>query len=287
MMSAPAFSELEVDREVRSGDIAYRLTRPLAYPLYHLGPAGRSSPALRPEPHGRLRRRRSCSSAPIALSPVSVAAGLLAAFVAFLVDWAWTFTISFSSSGWRTRTGIHLLYRRCTMLLGGMLIPLEAFPGGWNASPGRFRSSISLYQPAPLFVRRRRHGSRAGAARRRRSRSRSASRLLAIYSPRPAPRGARREDRTRCARPWARPLLIAYVKANLQAALEYRASFVSQVFAMLLNDVMWLVFWLAYFDGSAWSPAGGGSRSSRCGRWWPRGSAWRRRSAGISSASRV
>jgi ABC-2 type transport system permease protein len=40
----------------------------------------------------------------------------------------------------------------------------------------------------------------------------------------------------------------SYVTANIQSALEYRLSFASQVFAMLINDVMWLVFWLAYFD---------------------------------------
>jgi len=39
-----------------------------------------------------------------------------------------------------------------------------------------------------------------------------------------------------------------YMRANLQGALEYRLSFFSQVFAMLLNDAMWLVFWIAYFD---------------------------------------
>jgi ABC-2 type transport system permease protein len=39
-----------------------------------------------------------------------------------------------------------------------------------------------------------------------------------------------------------------YVTANIQSALEYRLSFASQVFAMLLNDLMWLIFWLAYFD---------------------------------------
>src|SRR3712207_4503548 len=37
MTSAPSASEQEVDREVRSGDLAYRLARPLPYPLYHLG----------------------------------------------------------------------------------------------------------------------------------------------------------------------------------------------------------------------------------------------------------
>lgn len=38
-----------------------------------------------------------------------------------------------------------------------------------------------------------------------------------------------------------------YMAANLQGALEYRFSFASQIFAMLINDCMWLIFWLAYF----------------------------------------
>ena len=42
--------------------------------------------------------------------------------------------------------------------------------------------------------------------------------------------------------------LWGYVRANFEAALEYRASFFSQVAGMLLSDIMWLVFWLAYFS---------------------------------------
>lgn len=38
-----------------------------------------------------------------------------------------------------------------------------------------------------------------------------------------------------------------YIGANVQSALEYRLSFASQIFAMLINDLMWLIFWLAYF----------------------------------------
>jgi ABC-2 type transport system permease protein len=49
----------------------------------------------------------------------------------------------------------------------------------------------------------------------------------------------------------------AYVTANVQGALEYRASFASQVFTMIVNDTIWLVFWLAYF-GKFQSVAGWG-----------------------------
>lgn len=40
----------------------------------------------------------------------------------------------------------------------------------------------------------------------------------------------------------------AYFVANLQAAMEYRASFWTQIFAMLGNDCLWLLFWWSYFQ---------------------------------------
>ncbi len=38
-----------------------------------------------------------------------------------------------------------------------------------------------------------------------------------------------------------------YVRANFQIALEYRISFWVQVFAMVLNDAMWIAFWGIFF----------------------------------------
>jgi ABC-2 type transport system permease protein len=42
--------------------------------------------------------------------------------------------------------------------------------------------------------------------------------------------------------------ITGYLSANFQGALEYRLSFFSQIFAMLINDIMWITFWLAYFS---------------------------------------
>ena len=42
--------------------------------------------------------------------------------------------------------------------------------------------------------------------------------------------------------------LATYVRLNLQAALEYRVSFWAQVFAMALNDAMWVTFWALFFS---------------------------------------
>ena len=38
-----------------------------------------------------------------------------------------------------------------------------------------------------------------------------------------------------------------YAKANLLISLEYRASFISQVIGMIINDSMWVTFWWIYF----------------------------------------
>jgi ABC-2 type transport system permease protein len=42
--------------------------------------------------------------------------------------------------------------------------------------------------------------------------------------------------------------VLHYVRANFQIALEYRVSFWAQVFAMIVNDAMWIVFWGLFFQ---------------------------------------
>jgi ABC-2 type transport system permease protein len=42
--------------------------------------------------------------------------------------------------------------------------------------------------------------------------------------------------------------LFALWKANLLAAMEYRASFITQVIGMILNDGFYFIFWIIFFD---------------------------------------
>jgi ABC-2 type transport system permease protein len=142
----------EVDQEVRSGDIAYRLARPMPYPAFHLGV----------HLGDRLLRFAICLvvgvlvallvAGPLALSPFSVLAALVAAVAGFCVDWIWMFSLSLLAFWIEDTQGLQLLYRRAVMLLGGMLVPLEAYPD-WLASIARalpFR--LIMYEPARLFV---------------------------------------------------------------------------------------------------------------------------------------
>lgn len=42
--------------------------------------------------------------------------------------------------------------------------------------------------------------------------------------------------------------LLALWKANLQAAMEYRAAFITQVVGMIVNNALYFIFWLVFFD---------------------------------------
>jgi len=42
--------------------------------------------------------------------------------------------------------------------------------------------------------------------------------------------------------------LLELWKTNLSSAMEYRASFISQVVGMMINDAIYFVFWLVFFD---------------------------------------
>jgi ABC-2 type transport system permease protein len=43
-------------------------------------------------------------------------------------------------------------------------------------------------------------------------------------------------------------LAAAYTRLNLGAQLEYRGAFFSQVFAMFVNDIAWVLFWTFFFS---------------------------------------
>src|SRR5512144_3077307 len=42
--------------------------------------------------------------------------------------------------------------------------------------------------------------------------------------------------------------LVAVWKSNLQSAIEYRVAFLTQVIGMILNDGMYFLIWVIFFD---------------------------------------
>src|SRR4030088_2484476 len=44
-----------------------------------------------------------------------------------------------------------------------------------------------------------------------------------------------------------RRFVLAYLRLNLSAAVEYRAAFLAQALGMMLNDLVFIIFWGMYF----------------------------------------
>ena len=153
IMTSSSLGPSEVDREVRSGDLAYRLARPMAYPLYHLG-AALGERLLR----FTLNLMVGVVVAlvvvgPLAVSPLAILLALSLTLLSFVADWTWEMTISLLSFWIEDTFGIRLLYRRALMILGGMLIPLEAYPTWLRQIAEATPFQYFVYAPARLFVR--------------------------------------------------------------------------------------------------------------------------------------
>lgn len=143
---------LEVDREVKSGDIAYRLARPLAYPLFHFG-------AVLGERMLRFGLNLVIGGSvalmvvgPISLAPLGVLAALVTALLAFVIDFVISFMIGTLAFWVEDTSGLHLLYSRALMILGGLLIPLDAYPDWLGRIARTLPFQYLVYQPARLFV---------------------------------------------------------------------------------------------------------------------------------------
>jgi ABC-2 type transport system permease protein len=151
MLSAPRVSQ-EVDQDVRTGALAVQLIRPLSYPLARLCTTLGE------------RAVRFCVTlavgavlalllvGPISFTPAGLAMVALAVPLAFVLDFLGNFLIGLAAFWLEDTTGLALIYSRVTMILGGMLIPLELFPSSLQPALRVLPFAGIVYGPARLFV---------------------------------------------------------------------------------------------------------------------------------------
>jgi ABC-2 type transport system permease protein len=141
-----------VDQDVRTGTIAIHLLRPLSYPLYRLwtdvGERGVSF---------SLRLIVASTIAFVFVGPIPFSASGLLLFalsilMAFLLDFLAFFTIGLCAFWLEDTSGLFLIYSRITMILGGMLIPIELFPDAFQPILRALPFSSVVYGPARMFV---------------------------------------------------------------------------------------------------------------------------------------
>jgi ABC-2 type transport system permease protein len=89
---------------------------------------------------------------PISFTFLGLALFALSLPLAFLLDFLAFFLIGLCAFWLEDTSGLVLIYSRITMILGGMLIPLELFPDALQPVLRVLPFSSAVYGPARMFV---------------------------------------------------------------------------------------------------------------------------------------
>jgi viologen exporter family transport system permease protein len=151
ILSGPRVAQ-EVDQDVRTGALAIQLVRPLSYPLYRMWTTlgERLVRFLLNAAVGILIVLAFVGSIP--MTPGGLALFALALPLAFVLDFLASFLIGLGAFWLEDTSGLMLIYSRITMILGGMLIPLELFPDRLQPLLRALPFASIVYGPAHLFV---------------------------------------------------------------------------------------------------------------------------------------
>src|SRR5215207_1193409 len=89
---------------------------------------------------------------PIAFTPLGLLLFALTLPLAFVLDFLGNFLIGLAAFWIEDTSGLALIYSRMTMILGGMLIPLELFPERMQPILRALPFAAIVYGPARMFV---------------------------------------------------------------------------------------------------------------------------------------
>lgn len=143
---------MRIDEEVRSGQLAYQLARPYNYVLYRFAQTwGERLPrfAVTLLVAGALATLFSGGSG---IGWQGLLAGPPALVLALAIDFLLVSAISLLAFWVEDTAPFLFIYDRFLMILGGMLLPLELFPGPLENVARILPFSSVVYAPARMFV---------------------------------------------------------------------------------------------------------------------------------------
>jgi ABC-2 type transport system permease protein len=150
-MSMPR-AAAEIDDDVRSGALAYALTKPYKYPWFlYAKYMGNALTGF----FGNLAIAGTViwiAVGPPPVSALSFTLGFMSALLAYALDFWTQVAIGLSAFWIEDASPYRLLYSRVKMLLGGMLLPLEIFPEGLRRVAAFLPVGQIFHGPLKAFV---------------------------------------------------------------------------------------------------------------------------------------
>ncbi|MFL7791636.1 MAG: ABC transporter permease [Anaerolineae bacterium] len=142
----------EIGAAVRAGDLAYTLSRPLSYPFYQVANSlGNSVPRF------LVNFLTAIAVVGIGIgqfagSPQGIAAFLVMAMLALLLDALIAVLIGLAAFWLEEVNPVFLIYQKLLFTVGGMFLPLEMFPGWLRRIATWMPFQFITYAPPRAFV---------------------------------------------------------------------------------------------------------------------------------------
>ncbi len=151
VMGMPAVGKT-IDEEVKSGSLAYSLSRPYNYGLFHY--AGYMA-----EVSFRFLLNLLIAGSvawaivgPPVFSAGTFLAGLLCVIIGFTIDFGVQFGIGLGAFWVEDTWAFRFLYTRIVMIFGGMMLPLDILPDAVRQVARALPTSLIVYGPVRTFI---------------------------------------------------------------------------------------------------------------------------------------
>ncbi|MHB8575523.1 MAG: ABC transporter permease [Dehalococcoidia bacterium] len=151
VMSSPRTFD-KIDLEVKQGDLAYNLTRPYVYGLFHAAAYWGSVVLVLPV---NFVVGGALAWATVGAPPVSAGiwpALLLTVLLAIALNFAVELAIGLTAFWFEDTNAFFWIYQKLTFTLGGLFLPLTLFPSWLRAIAERLPFSSIAYAPARLVA---------------------------------------------------------------------------------------------------------------------------------------
>ena len=143
---------VRLDEEVRTGQLAYQLSRPYNFLLYRFAQVwGERLPRFAVTLLVAAAMAVLFSGG-VAVGPAGLLAGLPVLALALAIDFLFVIAISLFAFWAEDTTSFLFIYDRFLMILGGLLLPLDLFPGVLEPIARALPFAVVIYQPARMFV---------------------------------------------------------------------------------------------------------------------------------------
>jgi len=153
ILSKSAFST-RISEEVRDGSLAYTIMRPYNYILYHMSYSlGDSLVKLLMNFAAGALVVLLLEGPPQHFTIVMIPFLLISVILALVLDFCFEGLIGLCAFILEDVSSLQLIYNKILFILGGMLIPLDFFPGWLAALSKALPFNLVLYGPARIFVR--------------------------------------------------------------------------------------------------------------------------------------